>query len=98
MSRNLGVKARVLERFYEQHRDGRLLDQRSAAARLSRVYFQAGRAAFHDGAYQQAVEYCRASRAHGRSPFRTILFSAAAATMAMLSGDRKKVAAGAAKV
>lgn len=90
MSRNLGVKARVLEKFFEQARDANVLEHASAMSRLGRVFFQAGRAAFHDGAYQQAVEYCRASRAYGRSPLRTMLFSAAAGTMAMF-GSREGI-------
>ena len=98
MSRNLAVKARMLERFFQQHREGDLLDTDAALARLGRVFFQAGRAAFHEGEYQQAVEFCRASRAYGRAPFRTMLFSAAAGTMAMFGGNGHRSSPDAAKV
>lgn len=98
MSRNLAVKARMLQRFFEQHRESGVLELDAALSRLGRVFFQAGRAAFHEGEYQQAVELCRASRAYGRAPLRNMYFSAAAGMMAMFSSNGHQSNPDAAKV
>lgn len=85
MSRNLAVKASMLHRFYQQHRDDGLLDDEEARTRLARVCFVAARAAFRDGDYPQAAELSRASRTYGKAPLRATLLSAAAGMLARFS-------------
>lgn len=70
MSRNLAVKAHVLQRFYESADAQRRLDPEVAAARLARVFHVAGRAAFRAGDFRLAAEYCRESRRYGGSSLR----------------------------
>ncbi|MFQ5430014.1 MAG: glycosyltransferase [Phycisphaerae bacterium] len=84
MSRNLAVKAKVLQRFFESNTANGHLDPTVAKARLARVLFAAARAAFRDGRYRQAVELCRESRRHGRSMLRTAPLMAGAHTLAYL--------------
>ena len=62
MSRNLAVKAQVLRRFHAAPRARGRLAEDVALARLARVFYVAGRAAFRCGDYDQAIEMCRESR------------------------------------
>ena len=87
MGRNLAVKAMVLQRFFESGVANGQLDHGVARARLARVLFVAGRAAFKDGRYQQAIELCRKSRSHGGSPLRTMPIIAGAGVMGLLGHD-----------
>jgi glycosyltransferase involved in cell wall biosynthesis len=93
MSRNFAVRAQVLRGFYDAHRSEGVLDESEARARLARVCFVAGRAAYHNGEYQHAIELCKAAREYGSASIRTLFISAAAGTMAMLgreNGHREK--------
>ncbi len=90
MSRNLAVKADMLHRFYTKHQADGLLDEAEARSRLARVCFVAGRAAFQEGNYPQAVELCRISRSYGKSPLRALLLSAAAGAMLRVRGDQRR--------
>lgn len=87
MRRNLAVKAEVLQRFFESGVANGQLDHGVAQARLARVLFVAGRAAFKDRRYQQAVELCRKSRSHGGSPLRTVPLMAGAGMMGLLGHE-----------
>ena len=83
MGRNLATKAKVLQRFFESGVANGQLDHDVARARLARVLFVAGRAAFHDGQYRQAMELCRESRRRGGSLLRTLPLSATAGLMTL---------------
>jgi glycosyltransferase involved in cell wall biosynthesis len=87
MSRNLRVKAEVLERFLARPDVNGKIPSRVAASRLARVCFVAGRSAYAQGQYHEAMECCRKSRRFGPAPFRTWLLSTAAATRSWLSGN-----------
>lgn len=87
MGRNLAVKAEVLQRFFDSGVANGQLDHGIAKARLARVLFVAGRAAFKDRRYQQAVEFCRKSRSHGGSPLRTVPLMAGAGMMGLLGHE-----------
>ncbi len=76
MSRNLAVKAQVLQRFYAAHAADGKLEPRAAMRRLARVCFVAGREAFREKHYEEAVELCQASRAYGQSMLRSLPFIA----------------------
>lgn len=88
MSRNLEVKAGVLRRFHEAHRQDGLLDEQESCARLSRVFFVAARAAYRNKEYAKAVDLCRAGRSYGRAPLRSWLICAAANARARFAGQR----------
>ena len=90
MSRNLVVKAKVLQDFYEANRLNGRLDPAIAEARLARVLFAASRASFQNGQYEQAVHLCRESRRYGKSPIRTTPLLARARTMALFRNGRDK--------
>lgn len=85
LSRNLAVKARVLHDFYNSEKLNGHLDHEIGAARIARVYFTAGRAAFRSGDYRQAVEFIRRSQAFGYSSFRTMPISCAANALGLFS-------------
>jgi len=87
MGRNLAVKAMVLQRFFESGVANGQLDLGVARARLARVLFVAGRAAFKDRRYQQAIELCRKSRSYGGSPLRTVPLMAGAGMMGLFGHD-----------
>jgi hypothetical protein len=83
MSRNLAVKARVLQRFYESVADRELINPRIAADRLARTCFVAGRAAFYDGQFRGAESLCQASRKYGGSLVRTLPLRLASRAMTL---------------
>lgn len=87
MGRNLAVKAEVLQRFFDSGVANGQLDHGVARARLARVLFVAGRAAFKERRYQQAIEFCRKSRSHGGSSLRTVPLMAGAGMMGLLGHD-----------
>lgn len=91
MGRNLAVKAEVLQRFFDSGVANGQLDHGVARARLARVLFVAGRAAFKDRRYQQAIELCRMSRSRGGSSLRTVPLMARAAVMGLLGRDTPEV-------
>ncbi len=70
MSRNLNVKARVLQRFAEQA-NGQL-DLDVANRRLARACYVASRAAFWDGRFRLSREMYCASRNYGATWVRTL--------------------------
>lgn len=70
MSRNVAVKARMLERFYRSPLGAKKLDRGIAEARLARVYLAAGRAAFFTANYFDAAALCAKAREFGGSPLR----------------------------
>ncbi len=72
MGRNLAVKAGVLQRFFESNAAGDKLDARAARVRLAKVLYSAGRAAYREGRYKDAVQFGRESRRYGGSAFRTL--------------------------
>lgn len=87
MGRNLAVKAEVLQRFFDSGVANGQLDNGVARARLARVLFVAGRAAFKDRRYQQAIELCRKSRSCGGSALRTVPLMAGAGMLGLLGHD-----------
>lgn len=70
MSRNVAVKARMLERFYRSPLGAKKLDRGIAESRLARVYLAAGRAAFFSAQYGEAMALCAKAREFGGSPLR----------------------------
>lgn len=70
MSRNVAVKARMLEQFYRSAPGAKKLDRGIAEARLARVYLAAARAAFVSAHYAEAAELCAKAREFGGSPLR----------------------------
>jgi glycosyltransferase involved in cell wall biosynthesis len=70
MSRNVAVKARMLERFYRSAAGTAKLDRAVAEARLARVYLAAARAAFFSADYAEAAALCARARQYGGSPLR----------------------------
>lgn len=88
MAKNFAIRARVLLRFYEKYK-GQALSERAAAPRLARVCFVAARAAFKEGDYLAACEFCRAGRVYGLG-FRRLILHAGASTCAALMGSRKR--------
>lgn len=70
MSRNVAVKARMLERFYRSTPGAKKLDRGIAEARLARVYLAAARAAFFAGSFSEAAALCAKAREFGGSPLR----------------------------
>ena len=70
MSRNLNVKARVLQRFAE-HANGQL-DLDVANRRLARACYVASRAAFWDGRFRLSREMYCASRNYGATWVRSL--------------------------
>lgn len=72
MSRNLAVKAYVLQKFYAAESTNGHLSRDVATARLARVCYVAGRAAFRNRHYRQAIELCRMSRQYGGSALRNV--------------------------
>ena len=85
LSRNLAVKAQVLHDFYNSDKLNGHLNPDVGTARIARVYFTAGRAAFRNGEYRQAVEFMRKSQKYGYSPFRTMPLSCAANALGLFS-------------
>jgi glycosyltransferase involved in cell wall biosynthesis len=88
MSRNLAVKADMLEAFYEANNHNGHLDPAIAQARLAKVFFAAARASLRDRRYRQALRLSRSSRHYGKSPISTIPLAASAKTLSLLGGDR----------
>lgn len=82
MSRNLGVKAHVLRRFYHANAANDRLNHDVCEARLARVCFVAARAAFRSGEFRKSLDSCRACRAYGGSTPRTIPLALAARALA----------------
>jgi|GEM_PF-307184 len=72
MSRNLRVKADVLQRFFELPAAREALDQPRARERLARVLFVAARECAHAGEFEDAQRLLRASRTCGGSWLRAI--------------------------
>ncbi len=72
MSRNLRVKADVLQRFFELPAARETLDQTRARDRLARVLFVAARECAHAGEFDDAQRLLRASRTYGGSWLRSI--------------------------
>ena len=91
MARNLEVKAKVLQRFYESNVANGQLDPCVAETRLSRILYVAGREAFRCGRYQRAIELCRESRRYGRSPLRTVPLMVCAGTRSLFSEDKREL-------
>lgn len=87
MSRNLAIKATVLQRFYESNAANGRLDRDVCDARLARVCFAAARSAFREGMFQEALNRCSTSRAYGYSALRTIPLLLAAGTLKRFSGN-----------
>jgi glycosyltransferase involved in cell wall biosynthesis len=89
MSRNLEVKARMLREFYQSGQANGRLRAEVAAARLAKVHFSAGRAAFRNGERHSAIELLRLSRQFGGSSIRILPWlAAAAASKTLLRGDK----------
>ncbi len=88
MSRNLAVKADMLQRFYESHDHNGHLDPTVAEARLAKVFFSAARASLRDRRYRQALRFSQSSRRYGKSQFSTIPLVASARALSLFSGDR----------
>lgn len=86
MARNLSVKADVLRRFRESDDGRRLLPERIADERLARVFFVAGREAMRAGHYEDALQFCAASRRYGGSVIRTLPIKLGAGVMRTLRG------------
>ncbi len=84
MCRNLCVKSRVLQHFYESRQANGQLSDDVARDRLARVMFVAARAAFRDGRFQQAAHLARESRRYGGSALRAMPLLWSAGTLAML--------------
>lgn len=85
MSRNLAVKAQVLQRFYESQQGNGCLNPTVAQARLARVWFVAARAALWNGEHRDAARFCRASREYGQSPLRTLPIALASGLLSRFS-------------
>jgi glycosyltransferase involved in cell wall biosynthesis len=82
MCSNLAVKARVLRDFFEADLANGQLSRDVATARLARVCYVAGRAAFRTGKFRRAVELCSESRAYGGLSMRSVSLCWAARTLA----------------
>ncbi len=82
MSRNLAVKARVLRSFYESGAANGQLGDDAAVARLARVCYVAGRAAFREGKFRRAAEFCRLCRQYGGGGIRALPLAWVAGTLA----------------
>ncbi len=72
MGRNLAVKARVLQQFFESKSANGKLDPHVARSRLAKVLYAAGRAAYREGRYQESVRLCRDGRRYGGSLVRSL--------------------------
>jgi len=92
MSRNLAVKADMLETFYESHNRNGHIDPAVAQTRLAKVFFAAARASLRDRRYQEALRFSRSSRFYGKSPISTIPLAASAKTLSLLGADRREAA------
>jgi glycosyltransferase involved in cell wall biosynthesis len=88
MARNLAVKAGMLERFWLANQDRTVIEPAVARARLGRVYFVAARAAYHEGAYDDALSLARSGRRYARPGVRARLLAAAAAIGSSMPGRR----------
>lgn len=87
MSRNLAIKADMLEAFYKSGDPNGHLDPAVAEARLAKVFFSAARASLRDGRYRQALRFSQSSRRYGKSPLSTMSLAASAKALALLGGD-----------
>ncbi len=70
MSRNLAIKARMLQRFYDSDIANGRLRPEVAEPRLARVCHAAARAALRGGDFRSAADLSRASRRYGGSAWR----------------------------
>lgn len=88
MRRNLAVKAHVLQRFYESNGANAGWNNADARRRLSRVLFAAGRAAWWNGAFHDALRFFREARSFGSQPARAWPLAASAFIFRMFERTR----------